>query len=91
MKYELKKISILQTCKVTAVIYIPFSLIYVFFGFLLLGSAKNPGENFLGVILILAPVWAVIMAFIFTGIGCLVYNFIAELIGGIEFELEEKQ
>ena len=90
MKYELKKISILQTCKVTAVIYIPFSLIYVFFGFLLLGSEK-PGENFLGVMLILAPVWAVIMAFIFTSIGCLVYNFIAQLIGGIEFELEEKQ
>ena len=88
MKYQLKKISPFQTSKVSAVIYLPFSLIYTFFGILML---RDPATLGVGFIFVLAPLWIAIITFVFTFLGCLIYNFFASLIGGIEFELEPQE
>lgn len=73
----------------TAVIFIPIALIV-----LAVGAATSGGEELLGgavgmvVLAVLAPIFYGLTGFIFTAIGCLVYNSLAGWIGGIEVELE---
>ena len=88
MKYQIKEISPFQTSKVSAVIYLPFSLIYTFFGILMLRDPETLG---IGVFFVLAPIWLVLISFVMTFLGCLFYNFFASLVGGIEFDLEPQE
>ena len=88
MKYQLKEISPFQTSKVSAVLYLPFSLIYAFLGILMLPDPETLG---VAVFLILSPIWMVIFIFVVTFLYCLFYNFFASLVGGIEFDLEPQE
>jgi len=59
---------------------------------LLLGIWMRPpleGTNFIRILLICMPIFIGLVGFIFTVIGCLLYNFIASRVGGIEFILED--
>ena len=47
------------------------------------------GTNFIRILLICMPIFIGLVGFIFTVIGCLLYNFIASRVGGIEFILED--
>ena len=88
MKYQIKEISPFQTSKVSSLLYLPFSLIYAFFGILMM---RDPATFGVGFFLVLAPLWMVIITFVMTFIGCLIYNFFASLTGGIEFDLEPQE
>ena len=90
MKYQVSKISIRQSSKVLALLYGVFGLFFVPFGILI---ALVDGGEALGMGLIMfyicAPIFYVVLAYVSSLIGFWVYNFIAQRVGGIEFELKE--
>ncbi len=90
---RIKRFGILQTAKVAAVIYfliaaivmIPVTLISLTFG-----EEAFAGTPFGGVaFFVFMPFAYAVFAFIFTALGCWVYNSIANWIGGIEIETED--
>lgn len=87
---RIKRIGVVQTAKVAAVIYfliiaivaIPFGLISIAFGgFYGIGHWE-------AILFLFIPFFYALVAFVFTVIGCWVYNLIAKRIGGIEVEIE---
>ena len=87
MKKQIKRISIMQTSKVVALIYPIFGLIHTAIGIWLIPPSE--GTNFIRTLLICMPIIIGIFGFVFTAIGCLLYNFVASKVGGIEFVLED--
>lgn len=93
MRKRLRRISVLQTSKVAAVLYGILGLCIV--PFLLLLNAFAPGETgmfgmgagLLGALIV--PVLYAVMGFIGTALVCALYNVLAGLTGGIEFEVED--
>jgi hypothetical protein len=87
MAQRIRRFGIGQTAKVVAALYALLGL--VFLPFFLLGSMFAPKETGLGAGFVIAlPVIYGIMGFIFTAIGCAIYNFVAGFVGGIEVELD---
>jgi len=88
---RIKKIGILQTAKVAAIIY--FIIIAIFMIPMgLFSSIINFGHfPFGGLFFIVAPFLYAAIAFVFTAFGCFVYNLISDKIGGVEIELEDVQ
>ena len=88
--HEIRHIGVFQAAKFAAAMYlllgaviaIPLTLIYM-----AVGSGSNP----FGLLGLLVPLLYAIIGFIFTAIGCWVYNLVASMVGGIEIELEAKQ
>lgn len=87
---RIKRFGVAQTAKVVAIIYffviaivmMPLGLIII-----LLGGFHGIG-HWEGVMFLFLPFVYALIAFVFTAIGCLVYNLIAKRIGGIEVEIE---
>ena len=77
----------MQTSKVVAIIYPIFGLIHTMIGIWMLTSPKQP--NWLGMLFLFIPIMIGIFGFIFSIIGCLLYNLIASKVGGVEFILED--
>ena len=86
MRTQIKRISIMQTSKVIAIIYPIFGLIHTMIGIWMLTSPKQP--NWLGILFIFIPIILGILGFGFSVIGYLFYNFIASKVGSVEFILE---
>ena len=96
MKTQVTKISVLQTSKVLAMVSPIFGLFHSGIGVILIIIAvgfmanERPEEGLgllvPGVILFLMPVLMFFVAFIFTALGSLLYNWVASKAGGIEFE-----
>ncbi|MGA2327767.1 MAG: hypothetical protein ABSH05_15910 [Bryobacteraceae bacterium] len=87
---EIKHIGVFQAAKFMAVMYLLVSAVIVIpltFILMAFGSSSNP----FGLLVLLLPVLYGIVGFIFTAIGCWVYNLVASMVGGIEIELEVKQ
>jgi hypothetical protein len=86
---RLRRFTIGQTAKVIGMLYGLMGL--VFFPFILLAemlSPKGPGLV-LGVILaLIMPILYGVFGFIFTAIGCALYNWAAGMVGGIEVQLD---
>ncbi len=87
----IKKFGVFQTAKVAAVIYFFLALIIIIPMFLIMSMLPAyeetnvfPGNVFLFVM----PFLYGIMGFVFTAIGCVIYNFIAARMGGITIEVE---
>ena len=87
MRTQIKRISIMQTSKVVAIIYPIFGLIHTMIGIWMLTSPEQP--NWLGMLFLFIPIIIGIFGFIFSIIGCLLYNLIASKVGGVEFILED--
>ena len=87
MRTQIKRISIMQTSKVIAIIYPIFGLIHTMIGIWMLTSPEQP--NWLGMLFLFIPIIIGIFGFIFSIIGCLLYNLIASKVGGVEFILED--
>ena len=89
---RIKKFGVFQTAKVFAIIYFIIAAIFMIpFGLLstALGSEAIPGFPVAGgLFLILIPFIYGFIAFIMIAIACLVYNLIAQKVGGIELEIE---
>ena len=87
MVQRLSRFSVGQTAKVLGVLYGLMGLLFV--PFLLLVAMFSPREAGFGVGFALAmPVLYGVAGFIFTAIGCALYNWVAGMVGGIELELD---
>lgn len=91
-KRRVKKIGVLQTSLISAIIFFFISLIMVVPVMLIMGIvggfSGNMGFAFGGLLLIFMPVMYAVMGFLMTALWCWMYNVIAKRIGGIEIEVE---
>ena len=87
MRQQITRLSVHQTAKVFAVIY--GLLGFVFLPFVWIVSAFSPQNDDFGggVWLLIFPAIYAVFGYIFTAIGCVIYNWVAGMIGGIEVEL----
>jgi len=88
MKKQIKQISVAQTSKVIAILYVIFSLLYSLFGIpiIIFGSSEI---KIIGFIYLFMPVLAGVFGFIFVALNCWIYNLIAGKFGGVEFEVKD--
>ena len=68
MRTQIKRIPIMQTSKVVAIIYPIFGLIHTMIGIWMLTSREQP--NWLGILFILIPIIIGIFGFVVSVIGC---------------------
>jgi hypothetical protein len=81
------RFSIGQTAKVVGLLYGVLGVILL--PFFLIAAVLGPEEGSFGVGFALAlPVLYGVAGFIFTAIGCALYNWLAGMVGGVEFELD---
>jgi hypothetical protein len=85
---RIKKFSPLQLGKISGIMYVIVSLIFVPFLLLaaLFGSSKDGGISI--VLVIFIPVIYGVMGFLTGVLGGFVYNMCAKIVGGIEVEIE---
>ena len=83
---QIRRFGVGQTAKVIGVLYALMGLVFVpIFLIAAMYSPNRPGFG-PGFALVL-PVMYGVLGFIFTAIGCAIYNLVAGLVGGIEVEL----
>ena len=93
MRKRIKRISVIQTATVSAVLYGAMGLLFVPLIFLarMVGGSNSGlfgvGLGLVGALMI--PVIYAIGGFVVTAIGCALYNVVASVTGGIEFDLED--
>ncbi len=86
MAQQILQFGVGQTAKVVGVLYALMGLIFV--PIVLIVSMVSPNKSEFGAGFALAlPIIYGVLGFIFTAIGCVIYNFVAGLVGGIEVEL----
>lgn len=87
MPQQIRRFGVGQTAKVIGVLYVLVGV--VFLPVFLVASAFSPKGSGIGTGLALAlPVLYGVAGFVFSAIGCVIYNFVAGLVGGIEVELD---
>lgn len=87
MVQRLSRFGVGQTAKVLGLLYGLMGLIFL--PFFLLGTMLSGAEDGPGVGFALAlPVLYGVVGFIFTAVGCALYNWIAGKVGGIEVSLD---
>ncbi len=84
---QIRRFGVGQTAKVVGVLYALMGVVFV--PFVLIASMISPNKSGVGAGFALAlPIIYGVCGFIFTAIGCAIYNFVAGLVGGIEVELD---
>jgi hypothetical protein len=84
---QIRRFGVGQTAKVVGALYALMGLVFV--PIVLIAAMVSPNKPGIGAGFALAlPIIYGILGFIFTAIGCAIYNFVAGLVGGIEVELE---
>ena len=88
MKKQLIRVSILQSSKIATALYAVMGLLYTLFGIpmTIFGGTEL---QIIGVFYILAPIWMAIMGFIFFVIFAAIYNLLASVLGGFEYEVRD--
>jgi len=87
MRQQLTRLAPVQTAKVMAALYGLMGFIFIPFIYMAMSrapGASRPGGWFLVVV----PLAYAAFGFVFVALGCLIYNFVASITGGIEIELE---
>jgi len=97
---EIKKIAVLQTAKVVAVLYLVGSAIFFVPLSLIIMLTKNSPDvsaalqKALGssspAFTLLLPLLYGIFGFVMSAAGCLIYNLVASKIGGIKVEFDQE-
>ena len=87
MRQQLARISVHQTAKVVAIVYALLGLLVA--PLFILGSLFDPDETMSLWLALVLPVLYGVFGYIFTAIGCALYNAIASRFGGIEFTLSQ--
>lgn len=84
---QIRSFGVGQTAKVVGALYALMGLVFV--PIVLIASMISPDKSGVGPGFALAlPVIYGVLGFIFTAIGCAIYNFVARFVGGIEVELD---
>ena len=87
MVQRLSRFTIGQTAKVLGLLYGLMGLIFL--PFILVATMVSPNETGFGVGVALAlPILYGVFGFVFTAIGCALYNWVAGKVGGIEVSLD---
>ena len=86
MKQQVTALSPHQNGKVLAVLMAVGSLVFLIPFFLLFAAFGPPEARPPVFMLLIMPVMYLIFGYIMVAIGCLIYNFLAKYVGGIEFE-----
>jgi len=96
MKKQITRLSPHQNAKVCAVLFAILTLPFMLIGLLMLNFMPTPptpegraAVHFPVFFFILAPVIYAVMGYIMTAIGCLIYNLVVKLTGGLEFVVQE--
>ena len=85
---QIKKIGVIQTAKVVAILYTTIAyLVFIPYGLIQL-APQPPLVKW--ILIVFAPLLYGILVFILVTLGSLLYNFLASYVGGIEIELTEK-
>ena len=89
MKKQIVRVSILQSAKVAAALYLVFSIPLCLLMLIpaMLGGSRMPGFSW--GMLIAMPVLYTVFGFLFTLVGAWVYNLVASHVGGFEFTTAE--
>ncbi|WP_288380936.1 hypothetical protein [uncultured Massilia sp.] len=90
MKKQVVHVSVLQSAKVMAVLYLVLSIPMVAIMAIpaMMGTERAAAGMTLGM-LVLMPILYTVLGFIFTAIGAWVYNLVAARVGGFEFTTTE--
>ena len=88
MKKQVTRISILQSSKIVTALYVLMGFIYTLIGIPMIIFGSTP-IRFIGVLYTLMPVIIAIVGFVFFVIFAAIYNYLAQWLGGIEFELKD--
>lgn len=89
MKQQITRLSPHQNGKVWAVMMTLVSLVF-FVPIFLASSAFIPaGRGMPTVAIIVLPVVYLVIGYVMTALGCLIYNLVAKLTGGIEYEVQD--
>ena len=92
MKKQIKNISALQTSKISAICHAPIGLIHLVIGLLILSSPEaDAATKAVGTLFLFMPLIIGVMTFFSTFILSNFYNWVAGMIGGVEFEIEEQK
>lgn len=86
MAQRISRFSVGQTAKVLGVLYALMGLLFVPI-FLIAGRLTPQGQTFAPRLALALPVIYGLIGFVFTAIGCALYNVVAGWVGGIEVEL----
>ena len=86
MDYRIRRFGIHSTALTVAVMY--FVLAVVIVPFLYLATRNAPAEALPGFVFVVGPFFYAAMGYVFTAIGCWLYNNIAGWIGGVTLTLE---
>ncbi len=95
MKTQIKRLSPHQNGKVFGVLMAVSSLVFILpmFGMMSFMPQVDQHGNPVGFptfMILLMPLFYLVFGYISVAIGCFIYNFFVKYIGGIEFELEDK-
>ncbi len=87
MKKQLSGFSILQSSKIATALYVLMGFVYTLIGIpmVLFGSDM---VRTMGIFYILGPIFLGVLGFIFFVIFAALYNFLASVLGGFEFEVK---
>ena len=88
MKQQIARLSPHQNAKVVAVISAVWSLIFVIpMAFFMLTVPSHSGAS-ISMFYLSFPIFYLLFGYIFTVIGCWIYNAMFKVIGGIEYDAE---
>lgn len=88
MKKQIVRVSVLQSAKVAAVLYLVISIPMCLL--MLIPAMMGNGLGGVSVLmLIVMPVMYTVLGFIFTLVGAWIYNLVAAQVGGFEFTTAE--
>ncbi len=88
MKKQITRISILQSSKIVTALYALIGLIYTLIGILMLAfGGEEPAMKVIVIIYILAPLWMVILGFIFFSTFADIYNLLPKGSVGLSLKL----
>lgn len=89
MKKQIVRVSVLQSAKVAAALYLVISIPMCLLMLIPAMMGKGFGGGVSVVTLIVMPVMYTVFGFIFTLIGAWIYNLVAAQVGGFEFTTVE--
>ncbi len=87
MKKQLIRVSILQSSKIVTTLYVLMGFIYTLAGIPMIIFGGD-SLRIIGIIYLLAPIFAGILGFVFFVIFAALYNLLARALGGIEVEIK---
>jgi len=88
MKKQLIRISVLQSSKIMAALYVVMGFLYTLMGIPMLIFGGKP-FHIIGIIYLFGPIFAGVFGFIFFVIFAALYNGLAKWLGGVEIEVKD--